>query len=275
MTQPDHAALAGELAQRWGNDRFAPPARGRSLVAAAARHDDGWATIDGRPAVLALEGRPAHFLEVELTDTVGPYGEGVEGIYADDRYAGVLATRHWTGLFSSRWGLGDNPPSDHPAAQAVVTAQEQRAAAEARALWGGQGRRSAFEAGLWHDYEILQALDLISLALCLIDLGRPSDPGAAALPVPATLRELEQPPGARIVPEVPLGGVVYAEVTLTVVGDGVVSADPYPFDEPEVPARIRLRTIDDVRHERPQDAARAYHDAGPVQRPVTIVASGG
>ncbi|HUB76554.1 MAG TPA: DUF3891 family protein, partial [Solirubrobacteraceae bacterium] len=157
VTHPDHAALAAELARAYGNDELPLRAQRESLVTAAGRHDDGWAEIDARPAIAEDEGRPAHFLEVALPDTVEPYRAGVDRIYADDRYAGVLASRHWAGLYRARWGTADAPPVGHPLAGEVVAAEDQRAARTALELWDGAGPRSAFEAELWRDYEVLQA----------------------------------------------------------------------------------------------------------------------
>jgi hypothetical protein len=271
VTQPDHAALAGDLAPHWGNERFVVGDRRQSLIAAATRHDDGWASIDDGPAVLESEGRPAHFLELDLPDTVGPFGAGVERLYADDVYAGVLTSRHWAGLYSSRWGVQDGPPVGHPAAVAVVEEQEARAAREARALWGGHGLRSVFEAELWRNYEVLQALDLLSLALCLVDLEVPTVPGAAPVAVPATLRPIEQPPGARLIPNVPSDDAEHVTLELTVLRPGVVVLDPYPFDAPAVDARVRARLIDDVRLQDAEAVARAYHEAEPVALAFTVV----
>jgi Protein of unknown function (DUF3891) len=271
VTQPDHAAVAGALAQHWGNPEFAPGSRQQSLIAAATRHDDGWATIDGAPAILEAEGRPAHFLELDLADTVAPYGAGVDRLYADDVYAGILTSRHWAGLYSSRWGVQDSPPVGHPAALAVVEEQEARAARHSRALWDGDGLRSAFERGLWHDYEVLQALDLLSLALCLIELERPTAADAPALAVPATLRGIEQPPGGRLIPNVPTTGGEHVVVALTVPRPGVVELDPYPFDLPTVAGRIRARLLDDVRRDDAAAVAAAFHEAPVVSLEFALV----
>ena len=272
VTQPDHAALAGELARRWGNDGLRSRQPADSLIAAATRHDDGWAEIDRGPAVLESEGRPAHFLEVDLPDTVAPYGAGIDRLYEDDRYAGVLASRHWAGLYSSRWGVQDSPPVGHPAAQAVVAEQEERVGREVRALWEGTGLRSAFEARLWRDYEILQALDFLSLALCLIDLSAPTDRDASPIPVPATLRELEQAPGARLIPSVPTADGDHVTITLSVSEPRTIVLDPYPLDQPRVTCHLVARMLPDLARD---DAARAYHEAEPATIEVVITAPDG
>jgi hypothetical protein len=269
VTQPDHAAFAGDLARAWGNDRFSSGQATRSLIAAAARHDDGWFEIDAGPAILASEGRPAHFLEVDLTDTVGPYGAGVERLYGDDSYAGVLASRHWAGLYSSRWGVQQSPPVGHPAAQAVVAAEEGRVAREIGELWDGAELRSALEARLWHDYEVLQALDLLSLALCLIDVDVPTYVAAQPIPVPATLRDLVQPSGPRLVPNVPARGGEHLDIVVAVAEPGVVVFDPYPLNRSGIECSITARLLPDVHHD---DAARAYHEATPTAVRFTVVA---
>lgn len=269
VTQPDHAALAADLASWWGNDRFPAAERADSLLIAARRHDDGWQEIDGRPAVYEPEGRPAHFLEVPLPDTIGPYGAGVERIYDEDPYAGVLASRHWSGLYSSRWGIQDSPPLDHPAAREVVAAQEQRAEEQARLLWNGDGLRSRFEAALWHAYEVLQAVDLLSLGLCLIDLDAPTGAGGPAVAVPATLRGIEQPPGARLVPNVPAAGGRHETLRLAVVEPAVVSLGPWPLKDQTAQLQLRGRVLDDTPH---PDAASAFHNAEVATRQFTLTA---
>jgi hypothetical protein len=269
VTQPDHAALAGDLASWWGDEQFPTAARADSLLIAARRHDDGWHEIDTRPAVYEPAGRPAHFLEVPLPETIGPYGGGVDRIYDEDPYAGVLASRHWSGLYSSRWGIQDSPPVDHPAAREVVAAQEQRADEQTRLLWGGDGLRSRFEANMWHAYEILQAVDLLSLALCLIDLGAPTDDGAPPLAVPATLRGVEQPPGARLVPNVPMAGSGHDTLRLEVIEPAVVALAPWPLKDETVQLQFGARVLDDTHH---PDAAAAFHDAEVITRQFTLTA---
>lgn len=269
VTQPDHAALAGDLVASWGNDRFAPADRPASLLLAARRHDDGWHEIDARPAVYEPEGRPAHFLEVPLPDTVASYGRGVDRIYDEDPYAGVLASRHWAGLYSSRWGIQDGPPVDHPAAREVVEAQEQRADAQARLLWNGDGLRSRFEANLWHAYEVLQAVDLLSLALCLIDLDAPTGAGDPPLPVPATLRGTTQQPGARLVPNVPTAGGGHETLRLELAEGAEATIAPWPLKGGAVRLRFRARVLDDVSH---RDPAAAYNDAEVLTRQFTLAA---
>jgi uncharacterized protein DUF3891 len=271
VTQPEHAALAGRLATQWGNEQFSLGPSTASLVRAAARHDDGWTVLDGAPLIAADEGRPAHFLEVPLAKTVGPYGEGVDLIYEDDVYAGVLASLHWAGLYMSRWGVQDSPPVEHPLAREVVADQERRIAPHLRELWAGNGLRSAFEAAVWRDYELLQALDLVSLALCLLDARSPTSAGADDIPVPATLREIDQPAGGRLIPNVPERGGAHVTLRLRVVAPDVVLVDPFPLTTSGVQFEVQARRMPDERFPTVDSAAAAYHDAEIVGLALTLI----
>jgi hypothetical protein len=263
ITHPDHGRLAGELCRRWGSDRVAAPAPRDALLIAATHHDDGWQELDDRPAFNAEEGRPAHFLELPLERTVGPYGRGVETVYQRDLYGGALVSMHWAGLYRTRWGLQGGAPVPHPLAAEVVAEQERRWVPALREAWGGRGRRSEFEQGTWHAYEVLQALDFLSLALCLLDTDQPSN-REEAIAMPGTLPQVDQPPGARSIPAVALeaaGG--HTDVTLWVTEPGSVALDPYPFSEPSFEVTVPSRWLEDRRYGSEDEAAEAFHAQSP------------
>jgi hypothetical protein len=272
VTQGEHGRVAGRMAALWGNERFAPSVDPASLTIAATRHDDGWARLDDAPYVNAEAGRPAHFLEVPLSETAGPYGEGVDAIYETDPRAGLLASLHRSGLWSRRWGIQDSPPVDHPLAREVVAYEDARVAERSRELWQTLGGlRSAFHAELWRDYETLQALDLLSLALCLLDTSSPSDRAVASPKMSETLRPLEQAPGGRVIECVPLAGG-HVDLRLDVIEPRVVAIDPFPFAPERVEVEISVRVIAPAPAQDAQDATRAYHAAELVVVPVTLVA---
>jgi hypothetical protein len=272
ITHPEHGRVAGELCRRWGNDLFQTPAQHEALVLAATHHDDGWYELDGRPSFNSEEGRPAHFLELPLEVTVGPYGRGVDSVYARDRHAGALASMHWAGLYHTRFGLHGGEPVRHPLAVEVVAEQDHRRSAALREAWGGRGLRSDFEHQTWYAYELLQALDLMSLALGLVDTSVPAvnEP----VPVPSTLARIDQPGGARSIPAVPVApGGPYIELTLRIPSPGVVSLDPYPFSEPSFELEVSARRVEDRRYASAEDAVRAYGDAQPEAIGITIRAA--
>lgn len=268
VTQPDHAAVAGALARRWGNSRFAAPRAHEALICAAEHHDDGWLELDGRPMFNPEQHRPAHFIELSLADTAAPYTRGVESVYARDPHAGVLASMHFSGFYTSGWGLDGGAPSNNPLALEVVATQEARWVPVLHAVWANRGRRSEFDADNWHAYEILQAVDLMSLALCLMDVERPSpnEPVDAG----TTLAAIDQPPGPRLITGVPRApGGPYAVLELTVAEPGTVRVAPYPFAE-EFGLSIAVRELEARRYAGPDDAAAAYRAASVHELAVTI-----
>jgi hypothetical protein len=263
ITHPEHARLSGELARGWGNERFQAPQLREALVLGAGHHDDGWAELDGLPVFSSEHGRPAHFLELPLEQTVGPYGRGVDGVYARDPAAGALVSLHWSGLYSTRWGLQGGEPLGHPLAVKVVAEQEERRVSALREAWGGRGRRSEFERQVWYAYELLQGLDVMSLGLCMVDLDELA--GGEPIPLLGTLGRIDQPAGPRIVPTVPMApGGPYPELTMRVVAPRTVTVDPYPFaDGAGFETELTLRRLDDRRYASAEEAASAFHDAPP------------
>lgn len=264
VMQYDHGTLAGELAERWGNDRFAAVSERftGALVLAAAHHDDGWRELDDLPAWNEEVGRPAHFLELPLERTVPPYGRGVESVYARDPLAGALVEMHWTGLYSGRWGLqSSGGPVPHPLAEEVVAKGERRRQETLREAWGFEGKRGEFEAGAWHAYEVLQALDVTSLALSLIDPSEATAADAEPALLTATLWQVEQQPGARILPSVPTGPLgEHLDLRFGVTAPGEATIDPWPFAEPSLQLRLPCRRLDsDGRPE--TEGAAAFREA--------------
>lgn len=269
VTHPAHGRLAGQLAEHWGNERFAAPTARAALLTAATHHDDGWAELDGEPAYNASEQRPAHFLELPLEETVAPYRRGVDSVYDRDPHAGALVSMHWAGLYSARWGQQSGPPVGHPLARQVVAEEERRWVAALRESWGLEGLRSRFEADTWHAYEVLQALDFLALALSLLDLTRATEE-VESLSMPQTLRSVEQPPGARIIPAVPtVAGGEHVDVRLRVPSSGCLLVEPYPFGAPQVQLTLPVRELEDRAYSS-GDSAATYHDATIRQVPITI-----
>ena len=160
-------------------------------------------------------------------------------------------------------------PVEHPLAREVVAYEDARAAERGRALWEARGGlRSAFQAQLWRDYETLQALDILSLAVCLLDTGVPSDTTVAAPRMSGTLRPLTQPPGGRLVECVPAAPGAHAELRLDVVEPGVVAIGPFPFANERVELEIAARRLAEGPH---ADPVAAYHAAETVTTAVVLV----
>lgn len=266
VEQVEHGRVAGELAAAWGNDRFETPTPGSPVRTAAARHDEGWRAWDARVLFHELERRPLHFLEIDAREHVRLYRQGVERVALGDVYAGVLVGMHWTGLYRGRWSapgargrldLGD----DGRAAQdAAVDAEERRWIEAKRLAWTAAEPRTAFETRLWHNYELLQLWDLLSLYLCVM----PRQPVAAepgpARPWGPQLAALEHSAEDVLLPPVrtnPFGPV--ERITVGVRRPGVLWLDPYPFDRPGVTVDVVSAAVPDRAYTHTELAARVGH----------------
>jgi len=160
VLQPDHAELSEEVARAWadrgpGHD---------SVVLAARRHDDGWATWERSPMVDA-EGTPVNFLDVHVPAHLAFYRAGIAAVTDEDAYAGLLVSMHGAGIYRQRYGADPalaltRAPEVQELVDAFVAEQE-----------AGYPDRSA-EAGVDEelrlaDYHRLQWYDRFSLAFCL------------------------------------------------------------------------------------------------------------
>lgn len=260
VEQVEHARLAGELVDHWGNDRFAAPEPRDGARKAAAMHDEGWREPDEEPLYNPEARRPLHFLEIEMKDHIPLYARGVDRTFEVDPYAGLLVSMHWTGLYRSRWGMqGGRVEFADQAMQDESVEREERRWIEVKRGLLSEVRRSDFEAGLWHNYDLLQVWDLLSLYVCLIDHS-PAD--APPRQVHETLRGIEQEPGPRTIAAVPVSvGGERVELRLQSQEPGVVVVDPYPFDTDQIEWSVSARRIADRPYDSPEAAAAAVQEA--------------
>lgn len=275
VDQVEHGRLAGDIAEHWGNEGFLAPPWRDSFVLGATLHDEGWREADSDVLFNEREGRPLYFLEIEREDHVPLYAGGVERVFAQDPYAGLLVSMHWTGLYTSRWGIQEravafNENSEVQRLQLAALDHEERRWIEVKRALLGDARRSEFEAGLWHGYEVIQACDLLSLYVAVCDL-EPAGAQERALGLVQALYGIDHAPGPRLVQAVPrrIAGE-RVDLCLTGRGDGVVVVDPYPFDDDPLEFELAAREIPDRRYRTADEARRAVAAAEPVRITCTM-----
>jgi hypothetical protein len=241
VLQIEHARLVGELMQHWGGGMFERPSPYESVCLAASMHDEGWRVPDEEALYDANKARPLHFLDIDLRQHASFYGKGVERVREMDAYAGLLVGMHWTGLYRGRWGTQQRrvfEPKEGAFLEDVMIEEERaEVPAKLKLLAASSEPRSSFEMRLWMNYELLQACDLLSLFVCMEDLTDDSVSGTVG-PVPTG-------PGKDAI-----------DLQLHVLGGGVVSIDPYPFDVPSLEMNVPFRAIPDRRYESQSEAAR-------------------
>jgi hypothetical protein len=272
VTQPDHGRLAGVMARHWGNDEFAPSSLQDDLVHVADFHDDGWVPLDSAPFWNADAQRPAHFLEVPLPVTAAAYKLGVDAIYDARPIAGVLESMHFTGFYRSRWGVDQAPHVDHPDVAGIVEFEEDRRARAIRDNWPQEQPRADFEREIWHSYEILQVLDLLSLCMCLVDPAQPSS--SESVVMARTLFSIDQEATQRVILRAPRTRERdRVDMTVRVTEPHVFEVEPFPFDQDELSLEVPERRMEE-RYDSEQAAGEAYRSASAEVRKLTVVGAG-
>lgn len=270
IEQNEHGRLAGELARAWGNDRFAAPDPLESVALAAAMHDEGWRDTDAQPRFNSVERRPMHFREIPVEEHIPLYRAGVLAVAERDPYAGLLVGMHWTGLYRGRWGLqprssglaGVTPEAERRRREAIAEEERRWAAVKEELLVDGQ-RRAPWEAALWHNLELLQALDLLSLFVATGPHDKPPIPGGDGATLGLTLNTIDQAPGERRIPAPTRVAGELVELVVAVREPGVATVDPYPFAADEVRAVLRAPAIE-ARTYTDEDDVRAALAEAPV-----------
>ena len=112
VTPPDHARLAGEFADAWGNKAFARLEPYAPIRHAVYHHDDGWLARDAAPG-LTPYGRPEAFTrdlvgaysafeEIDLPNYLNVRARATAANAADDLYAGIIVSMHAVNLLSEQ-----------------------------------------------------------------------------------------------------------------------------------------------------------------------------
>jgi hypothetical protein len=155
LTQPDHAALAGRLAEAWAADGVPSRPTRERLLEAVRQHDVGWTAEDRAPR-FDPDGRAPHgFVTAPVEVRQGAFLRGVEALAPGDPYVAALVAQH--GLTVYRRFQRD------PAWQSFFSTLEARR----DDLCAGQmARPGGSPFGFLQDYTLLGLCDLFSLVFC-------------------------------------------------------------------------------------------------------------
>jgi hypothetical protein len=243
ITQHDHALIAGELAERFGNEKFTRPEPRESALRGVRLHDCGWPLHDDQPT-LNKDGKPLDVFETTRPIALKVWTASTDKAAAKDPYAGLLVSLHVLSLSvfaSTRTDFEHEKfDMDQPADRFAVAKFQQHEIERQEKLRLTLGLRTdkpghhkhaqevtqKKEDQLTFNFRMLQAMDLISLALC-----------CTKLPSRQTQDVLPHPGGA------PLRFSLERR-------DKDVVVDPWPFDQERVELMIPVCRI----------AAKAYED---------------
>lgn len=189
ITQDDHAKLSGRFAEHIGNAMFARVSP--SVILACSMHDSGWPIHDDLPT-LNSKNLPLDVFETPRPIAVEVWSASTQRTAAIDPYAGLLVSLHSLSL-SARAAAHLNQQADpFDAAQMkerFETNKFQHKQIEIQeALRRQLGMRTDIpltlglaspgldggEDQLLFDFQILQAMDQLSLAVCCTDIPFPT-----------------------------------------------------------------------------------------------------
>jgi hypothetical protein len=160
ITQPSHAALAGEFAGKLNFQKF--PTLEADLIRAIAMHDAGWGLPDAQAVMRSRSGRhdaPKSFLQTEVAEFLIAWTESIDTVQPISAAGGYIVSRHFWRLAEHRLSHGADSPRDRKKIEdfsARETTRQKKLAAK-------QSRNSA---ELEQLTDLLQLCDLLSLYIC-------------------------------------------------------------------------------------------------------------
>jgi hypothetical protein len=256
FTQHDHAQLAGELAQRFGNARFARPEPREATVRGIALHDCGWPLHDDAPT-LNQQHLPLDVFETPRHIGLEVWSASAQRAAAADPYAGLLVSLHSLALsvfattqtpFTHEKFDAVDPRArfdinkfQHAQIELQETLRRRIGLSVDQPLTQGlaEDSRDAREQQLVMNFRLLQAMDKLSLNICCTQ------------PLFPKIEPLIAQPGAR-----PM------KLHVTRPSAHELRIRPWPFDRDELPVEIPYRILAH-RAYTDETELRAVYDAAP------------
>jgi hypothetical protein len=262
VTHPDHAGLAGDFAEAWGNKFFSTPEPRAEVLKGIRCHDDGWKerdaqpfiTREGRPGAFSVElvGKYSAFEEINLADYLAVRGRALDKLAQDHPYAAVIVSMHTSNLLTARADRSTIKPAELPLLDDFIAGQKARQASLREDLAkSGKYGANALSEETWRDhFRLLQACDNLSLLACVGYMS------------PATLlHPLPQKDGT------------YEEVHVQALAPDLFELDPFPFPGTEKQFSFPSRSIAGTTFASSADLQQAFNEAKVESVPITFRAA--
>jgi hypothetical protein len=260
VTHPDHAHLAGDFAEAWGNEQFRSPEPRARVLKGISCHDDGWISRDAHPAI-TREGKPSAFStelvgkysafeEIDLDQYLAVRQRAVQTIAADDPYAALLISMHTYNLLTEHADRSTIKQDDLPLLDRFLEHQKQTQKKLNAAIAADTSLRDEekTEHAIAENFHLLQACDNLSLLSC-VAYAKPAN-----LLHPLLLNS---------------GGT--KEVQVQPLGTRHFRLAPWPYSYPELTFLLPVRHVEGKTFESSEALTAAFEDAEPKQIPVILV----
>ena len=157
IAQPDHAALAGDLAACASSILL--PAMDEDVIQGIRLHDEGWNLFDRDAPEPDERGRPLSFFDITPPDFVRAWAGSVEKAQSVAPISGILVSEHFCRIAQFRLQTKDDPPENVQILHRFLATEAER-----QQRLSQQQPRS--EEAIRALVDVLQLFDLISLYLC-------------------------------------------------------------------------------------------------------------
>lgn len=246
VAQHDHALLSGQLAEHYGNGRFARPEPRGAVIRAVGMHDCGWPMHDQRPT-LNKEGWPVDVFETPLPLALKVWQAGTDRMEGEDVYARMLVSLHVLGLSAfaashahTRTEIFELNRFQHKQIELQEQLRRKLGMSTEIPLRLGLATegKDENEERLKRNHTILQAMDRLSLALCCTEVVFPKIENVA-----------------------PKAGAAAVTLSFARTGETAVKVEPWPFDAEVLSAQVPYRAVAARKYVSQEEFAEAYAKA--------------
>ncbi|HEU4413467.1 MAG TPA: DUF3891 family protein, partial [Candidatus Angelobacter sp.] len=160
ITQPSHAALAGELAAKITHP--AAPSLDADLVRAIALHDAGWGVPDAQAIMQSRsvrQGCPRSFIACSVNEFLTAWEKSIDIAGSAGPAGGYIVSRHFWRLGANRVAHSDDIAGDRNQLNKFLASESKRQEQL-------KARQSQGAAELEALTDVLQFCDLLSLYIC-------------------------------------------------------------------------------------------------------------
>jgi hypothetical protein len=261
VTHVDHARLAADFAEHWGNELFLSPEPRTRVLRGIMVHDNGWAARDrspqitrqGKPSAFSSElvGKYSAFEEIDLLDYLAVRDSAVRLIANDDPYAAILVSMHTYNLLTQRADRSTIATEQLPWLDRFLAGQRNLQEELYQSILADPGLTADEVRGtrIEDHFRLLQAVDNLSLLSC-VSYGEP----------------------ATLLHPLPLKNGRSQEVRVTSLGERRFCLDPYPFDESPLTVMFPARHVADSVFRSGEELQEKYSKAEVINLTVTVTA---
>ncbi len=167
ISQPAHAAISGQIARAWGNERFGAIEPFDAVCLGALLHDIGWVDWEQNPTLNPETGLPHSFLQLSTRFHLGIWDRAARQALTFGSYPALLTSMHFTGLYERFHDYSRDSDDDARDARALVARElafQDATIARLRADPSMQAHAS--DDILRRNRELVAAWDGMSLAIC-------------------------------------------------------------------------------------------------------------